>query len=184
MSTISEVIIKDHRQLEQYYNKILASSDHDHQVRFGNQFTWELARHFVGEELVVFPAFEKYLDGKGHEMAEHDRSDHQLIKELLKSFQNMKPTDSNYVDRLQGLWAMLSQHIEDEEKNDLPALEDALTTVEKASSSIAKSFGRAKAFVPSRSHPIAGENPPFATAVGLLSAPIDRLTDIFRKFPD
>ena len=79
MSTISEAIIKDHRELEQYYNEVVNSSDHDHQVRFGNQFTWELARHSVGEELVVYPAFEKYLGTKGKEMAESDRRKHHRV---------------------------------------------------------------------------------------------------------
>lgn len=76
MSTISEAIIKDHRELEQYYNEVVNSSDHDHQQRFGNQFTWELARHSVGEELVVYPAFGKHLGQKGEEMAEDDRKEH------------------------------------------------------------------------------------------------------------
>jgi hypothetical protein len=45
MSTISDAITKDHRELEQCYNEITGSKDHDHQERFANQFTWELARH-------------------------------------------------------------------------------------------------------------------------------------------
>jgi hypothetical protein len=49
---------------------------------------------------------------------------------------------------------------------------------------MAKSFGRTKAFVPSRSHPSAGEKPPFETAMGLLAAPIDHIADLFRKFPN
>jgi hypothetical protein len=52
------------------------------------------------------------------------------------------------------------------------------------SQSLAKSFGRTKAFVPSRSHPSVPNKPPFETIVGLLTAPIDHLGDIFRKFPD
>lgn len=39
-------------------------------------------------------------------------------------------------------------------------------------------------FVPTRSHPSAPDRPPFETAMGLLAAPIDRLMDMFRKFPD
>jgi hypothetical protein len=79
MSTISDAIIKDHRELEQYYNEVINNNDHDHQIRYGNQFTWELARHSVGEELVVYPAFEKYLGKEGHEMAETDRKEHHKV---------------------------------------------------------------------------------------------------------
>lgn len=80
MSTISNAIIKDHRELKDYYNQVINNTgNHDHQQRFGNQFTWELARHSVGEELVVYPAMEKHLGQKGKDMAEHDRKEHHEV---------------------------------------------------------------------------------------------------------
>lgn len=80
MSTISAAITKDHRELEQYYNEVINnSSNHDHAQRYGNQFIWELARHSVGEELVVYPAFEKEMGKEGHAMAEHDRKEHHKV---------------------------------------------------------------------------------------------------------
>ena len=79
MSTISDAIKTDHRELEQYYNEVVSSSDPDHQVRYGNQFTWELARHSVGEELVVYPAFEKYMGDEGKKKAEEDRREHHKV---------------------------------------------------------------------------------------------------------
>ncbi|KAI9170872.1 hemerythrin-like protein [Paramyrothecium foliicola] len=183
-ASVSDAIIKDHRELEEYYNEVVNAKDLDHQTRFGNQFTWELARHSVGEELVVYPAFEKYLGPEGKAMAEHDRKEHHKVKELLKEFQNLKPEDGNYVQKLKELWAPLSEHIKEEEERDLPALEKALAAHAGESESMATSFGRTKAFVPSRSHPSAGEHPPFETVMGLLTAPIDHLGDLFRKFPN
>jgi hypothetical protein len=49
---------------------------------------------------------------------------------------------------------------------------------------MAKSFGLTKAFVPSRSYLSAGEYLPFETVMGLITAPIDYIADIFRKFPN
>jgi hypothetical protein len=72
---ISDAIKKDHREIESYYDKIINSSDKDEQTRFQNLFTWELARHSIGEELVVYPVFEKLLPG-GIEMANKDRKEH------------------------------------------------------------------------------------------------------------
>jgi len=184
MTTISDAIVKDHRELEQCYNEVIGSNDHDHQERFGNQFVWELARHSVGEELVVYPAIEKHLGEKGKQIAEEDRKEHHQVKLMLKDFQGRKPNDANFVPALKEIWTVLSQHIRDEEKDDLPALEGALRSSSGESEALAKSFGRTKAFVPSRSHPSAGEHPPFETAMGLLMAPIDHVADIFRKFPD
>ncbi|KAK4676655.1 hypothetical protein QC764_000360 [Podospora pseudoanserina] len=182
-TSISEVITKDHRELEQYYNEVINSNDPDHQQRFGNQFTWELARHSVAEELIVYPAFESHMGDKGHAMAEDDRKQHHRVKELLKEFQNMKAESADYVPKLKELWSVLSQHIKEEEENDLPALEAALQSAKGESEGMAKKFGLTKAFVPSRSHPSAGENPYFESAMGMLAAPIDHIADIFRKFP-
>ncbi|KAI6777696.1 HHE domain containing protein [Emericellopsis cladophorae] len=184
MSTISSAITKDHRELEQYYNQVINTTNHDHQQRYGNQCTWELARHSVGEELVVYPAFEKFLGAKGKEMAESDRKEHHQVKELLKIFQDLSSTDPRYLSMLKEIWEPLSKHMKEEEEQDMPALEEALQAEQDASSKMATSFGRTKMFVPSRSHPSAGEHPPFETVMGLLTAPFDHVADIFRKFPD
>ena len=77
---------------------------------------------------------------------------------------------------------VLSQHIKEEETDNLPALDKQLDAAD--AESMAKSFGRTKAFVPSRSHPSAPNKPPFETVVGLMTAPIDHLGDMLRKFPD
>jgi hemerythrin superfamily protein len=79
MTTISDAIIKDHREIEQYYNEVVNSGDQDYQQRYGNQFTWELARHSVGEELVVYPAFEKYMGPEGKKIADSDRNEHHKV---------------------------------------------------------------------------------------------------------
>lgn len=76
----------------------------------------------------------------------------------------------------------LTEHINEEENSDLPKLEAALS--EEESQGLSTSFGRTKMFVPSRSHPSAPWKPPFETAVGLMTAPIDHLADLFRQWPD
>jgi hypothetical protein len=102
---------------------------------------------------------------------------------LLKVFQNLKSTDPAYIPHLKKVWGLLEKHIEEEEKRDLPALEEALKAHAEESESLAASFARTKQFVPTRSHPSAGEKPPFETVMGLMTAPIDKLADMFRKFP-
>lgn len=76
MGRITDVICADHRTLESYYDRILHAEDGDEQTRYQNNFTWELARHVVGEEIVLFPALEKYLrDGDATE----NRRQHQTV---------------------------------------------------------------------------------------------------------
>lgn len=103
------------------------------------------------------------------------------VKEQLKAFQNMQPNNPQFEPTLEALMKDLSEHIKEEERNDLPQLEDSLTSEE--SEDLSKSFGRTKMFVPSRSHPSAPDKPPFETAIGLMTAPIDHLADLFRSWP-
>jgi hemerythrin superfamily protein len=78
MATVSEKIAHDHRELEEYYNNIINASDDDTRARWQNQFTWELARHSVAEELVVYPAMEENVPN-GKEIAEKDRREHRTV---------------------------------------------------------------------------------------------------------
>jgi hemerythrin-like domain-containing protein len=59
MDRIANIIRADHRELALCYRRIVDAVDEDEQTRHQNQFTWELARHLVGEELVIFPAMER-----------------------------------------------------------------------------------------------------------------------------
>ncbi|KAK8203604.1 hypothetical protein M8818_005254 [Zalaria obscura] len=144
---VSEGITHDHRELEEYKNNILSAKDNDDKVKWQNQFTWELARHSIAEELVVYPAMEKYVPG-GKDMAEKDRDEHQTVKELLYKFQKLEPTDPDFEPTIKTLWDNLSAHIKEEEEHDLPALEKHLAADD--SESLAASFDRTKMFTPTR----------------------------------
>jgi hemerythrin superfamily protein len=75
---ISDLIKKEHRELEDSYSHIVASSDTDERIRHQNLFVWQLARHAVGEELVVYPAVEKNVEG-GKALAEKERAETQKV---------------------------------------------------------------------------------------------------------
>ncbi|RHZ45588.1 HHE domain protein [Aspergillus thermomutatus] len=180
LGRITDTVKQDHREIEACYQKIINASNRDEQTRFQNLFTWELARHAIGEELVVYPAFEKHLPD-GIAMADKDRREHQTVKEKLKKFQNLDPSSPDFMPTLNSLMQDLSQHIKEEETNDLIQLDQALSKDDSVG--LSKSFERTKIFVPTRSHPSAPDKPPFETAVGLLTAPIDQVADLFRKWP-
>ncbi|KAJ5163967.1 uncharacterized protein N7500_005797 [Penicillium coprophilum] len=181
MVRISEAIKDDHRKLESCYNIIVNSEDEDEQTRFQNQFTWELARHAVAEELVVFPALEK-LRPEGKAKTDDDRREHSALKEMLDVFQDLNCSDPRFIPTITMLMEGLAQHMQDEEANDLIILEESLTSEE--SEKLANSLNRTKMFVPSRSHSYDLDQPRYETAASLLSAPLDHLQDLFRKWPE
>lgn len=103
------------------------------------------------------------------------------VKELLYKFQGLSPSDLEFEPTIQSLWDVLGKHIEEEETDDLPKLEKVIQDGDSAQ--LVNSFGRTKMFVPTRSHPSAPDKPPFETVAGLMAAPLDKLGDIFRRFP-
>ncbi|KAI1466877.1 hemerythrin HHE cation binding domain-containing protein [Daldinia caldariorum] len=178
---ISQAIQQDHSELEEYYRRIINSKDPDEQLRFQNAFIWELARHAIAEELVVYPVLEEAVaDGK--ERADKDRDEHQKVKEQLYEFQKLRPGDPSFSPTLEALYKDLKQHIKEEEEQDLVKLEDALGLTR--SKELSQKFEKTKMFTPTRSHPRAPNKPPFETVVGLMTAPIDKIRDLFTKFPD
>ncbi len=80
---LTKAITSDHREIEKWYQEVVKSNDVEHQERCGNQFIWELARHSVAEELIVYPAMEKYMPaGAGKEHAEKDRKQHHTVSSI------------------------------------------------------------------------------------------------------
>lgn len=58
------------------YTRAHENADVDAQARWATQLRWEIARHAVGEEIIVYPLMEKHLGEKGKKLADHDREDH------------------------------------------------------------------------------------------------------------
>lgn len=79
-SRIIDAVKTDHREIEEYYRKILSSASEKEKIQWQNQFTWELARHSIGEELVIYPQFEKNIPD-GHTLADKDRKEHQSVNQ-------------------------------------------------------------------------------------------------------
>ena len=132
----------------EYYDKYKEATDADSKERWSNQLRWEVARHAVGEEIVVYPLMEQYLGSKGKELADEDRTQHQEVKELLYKLEGFIVGTDDHNDTLQRVMAHLRPHNDSEETNDLPPLEAALA--EGASAEAAARFKRTKKFVPTR----------------------------------
>ncbi|KAI1659701.1 hypothetical protein F4813DRAFT_387194 [Daldinia decipiens] len=163
---ISQAIEQDHRELEDYYNRIGSSKDPDEQRRFQNAFIWELSRTQL----------------QRRSLADMDRDEHQKVKEQLYEFQKLKPGDQSFLPTLEALFKDLKRHIKEEEEQDLVKLEDALGLTQ--SKELCQKFEKTKLFTPTRSHPSAPDKPPFETVVSFMTAPIDKIRDLFTKFPD
>ena len=184
-----------------YHDKYKAAKgDTDAQARWAHQLIWEIARHAVGEEIVVYPLMEQHLGQQGRELADEDRTQHGIIKQDLYRLEGMEPGTPAYDSLLDQVMQVLREHNNSEEIKDLPRLEPVIGSEKSAEA--AASFKKTKKFVPTRwvswivfrhlifwrdvcdrPHPSAPNRPPLETLVGFLAAPIDKLKDLFTTFP-
>jgi len=182
--TLFQAIKEDHEEMYEYhdeYKRAREAGDVGAQARWARQLIWEVARHAVGEEIVVYPLMEKHLGPKGVELADHDRAEHQTVKELLYKIESKEPGSEEYDSILNQVMTSLHHHNDDEEIDDLPLLESVIGT--DASKEAALSFKKTKKLVPTRAHPSAPNKPPAETFAGFLALPIDKIKDWFASFP-
>jgi hypothetical protein len=111
---------------------------------------------------------------EGNELVHKDREAHHRVAELLYTLQEKSASDADFPKTFDDVMAELRPHLRDEEETDLPALEAKLTREE--SEQLAKTFSKTKKLSPTRSHPYATSfEPPFETALALITAPIDKV---------
>lgn len=76
---ISEVVRRDHHDLEEAYHNIVNAKSTEEKVKWRNQLTWELARHSIGEEMLLYPRLER-LFSHGEFLADRDREEHLTVR--------------------------------------------------------------------------------------------------------
>ena len=166
---------------EYYDNYQKAKGDKSLQQRWANQLIWEIARHAVGEEIVIYPLMEQHLGQQGLDLANEDRAEHQFVKEHLYKLEGMQAGTSEYDSLLKQVMDHLHKHNDSEEQKDLPLLIPKIG--HEGSQEAAASFKRTKKFAPTHPHPEAPNKPPFETIVGMMTTPMDKLKDLFMTWP-
>jgi len=180
---IDERIKQDHREIFAWYDAYQATrADPKEAEKWKNQFVYEVARHSVSEEIVMYPALEKYaLNGKA--LADEARKEHDQVKADLYLVDLHKVKDCEDYDKVIAKVAEeLRVHIEKEEREDLPALMNSLPAGE--AERMASSFERTKYLVPTHPHTAAPSTGGIGEQLmGLLVKPMDTIRDVLRTFP-
>ncbi|KAG0576164.1 hypothetical protein KC19_5G060200 [Ceratodon purpureus] len=183
-SDIIERIKHDHEELEEYYSnykKAHQRGDEDEAQKWFNQFVWEISRHAVSEELVLYPTLES-LGQKGKDLANQSRTDHQVTKDFLEELQRTTDPDA-FEQRMDKMMTDLREHIKKEESEDLVYLQEHST--QKSRENAGKMFGLGKLLAPTRPHAsVPNNSAAVEAALGLLLTPIDKLRDAFTAYPN
>ncbi|XP_002981476.2 uncharacterized hemerythrin-like protein C869.06c [Selaginella moellendorffii] len=182
-SDIIERVKKDHEELDDYYKhykKSLKDGDGEAALKWFNQFVWEICRHSVSEELVLYPMMETMGD-RGKKLADKSREDHHKVKEMLAEMESM--SDAKEMEpKMDKLMEELREHIKLEESEDLALVEKEVGL--GARETAGATFALGKSIAPTRPHTMVPEKPVVVeAALGLLATPMDKLRDMFTSFP-
>jgi len=182
VTNIIDDIKTDHQELESYYNKYKSATTVEEGNKWFHQFVWEICRHSVAEELVLYPLLES-LSQRGKDLADEGRKDHHMVKEMLTSLEKLHPATAEFDHTFDSMMTDIRKHVEQEETEDLVLLSDNVTpeNLQRAG----KAFAMKKKIAPTHPHTSIPEKPvALEAALGLLTAPIDKFRDLFNSFPD
>ncbi len=180
---LMDEIKHDHREFEEFYTnykRAYAAGDEKEAEKWFNQLVWELSRHMVGEELVVYPLLDA-IGPEGKEMADKDRADHQKVKKELEEIHRLSDPGL-FEATLDRIMQDLRQHTNKEETQDLEYLKQHAD--KKSLENAAKAFKYGKKMAPTRPHPgIPNRSAALEAALAFFVTPLDKLRDMFTPFP-
>jgi len=179
-SDIINLITQDHQNVRNLIQSFDKTSELEKKQQLAYQVIRELSMHSAAEELVLYPAFDKYMNN-GREMHEHSLQEHQLVKENLYNLDSMKIEDPNFVTVFKKAMALLDHHIQQEENEFLPKLKAAVDT--KTLTELGSTFLDAKKLAPTRPHPSAPKEGIAAAAANVVAGQVDRLRDSLESRP-
>ena len=174
-------VIQDHRRLEDYFTNYMAAKNEDDSYKWFNLFIWEVSRHAVAEEIVLYGLLEEQGE-KGKELSRRSREDHRKMKQILEDLRHEKD-HQKFDKKFKETFMDLAEHLNYEEREDLPFLKERLT--EDQLIKAGKSFTMKEKIAPTRPHPnVPNRSVSLENALGVLLAPVDKLKDMFTAFPD
>jgi hemerythrin superfamily protein len=169
------VLTKDHREVELILAELqLGEGTPQHRRDLADHLTAELVRHSVAEEMYVYPAARKAL-ADGNDVADREIAEHAEVERLLKELEGLDATDPQFDELIGKVIAEVRHHVQEEEKQLLPRLQDACSTAELLE--LGRLVVRAKDSAPTRPHPSVPDRPPANLILGPGVGMIDRLRD-------
>ncbi|ESK90874.1 hhe domain-containing protein [Moniliophthora roreri MCA 2997] len=151
-----------------------AAGDPKAQARWAHKLTWQIARHTISEELLIYPLCEEYLGARAEGQ---NRNDYLCIKQKLSHLQTLTPGTAEYDDTIDKIMSELHMHNDNKETTDLPQLEAVLGA--NGSKEAGYMFTHTTNFIPNGYAP---ETLPAKTLADILVLPMEELKNTLAKF--
>jgi hypothetical protein len=136
-----------------------------------------VVQHSMAEEIVLYPLARSCLPA-GQHATDVDLAFHRQLRTELSALSWSSPFDPALDAKLMRAWSTLEEHMAEEERELLPALEEALTPERLLAAG--RLFGAAKMLAPTRPHVAAPMTPPLNLIASVFTAPWDWIGDLWR----
>ena len=170
------VLERDHRELEELFQAFERSGNAARRKDLAMRIARELSIHASIEEQLVYPRVRRVIDGASKEpQVLVALEEHHLAKVALAEIEALPATAPRLYAKVRVLIATVRHHVEEEERELLPAMASAYTREELLE--LGTALERARRIAPTRPHPGAPDEPPGAMFAGLAAGAYDRSRD-------
>ena len=171
-----QLLITDHREVEELFRELegLAGSTGDEVGTLAERVVIELVRHSVAEEMYLYPTTREHVPG-GAKLADQEISEHAQAERTMKELERLEPGDAQFWPTLHTLMTEIRQHIQEEEQDLFPRLQDAVPA--NVLADLGGKARTAKKLAPTRPHPSAPDTPPMNKLLAPGAGLVDRVRD-------
>lgn len=174
MANIIEELTKDHREVEELFTEIDATTDPGRRRELADQMTAELIRHSVAEEEYLYPTVKKHVPG-GEQLADKEIEEHAEVEKALKNLESLDGDDPAFMTTFRTVRDDVLQHVQEEENELFPQLAQHCGASDL--DELGTKVDQAKKVSPTRPHPSAPDTPPLNKLLGPGAGLVDRLRD-------
>jgi hemerythrin superfamily protein len=168
------VIKNDHRTVEQLFRRFERARNAGERRRTVDRIVRELSVHAAIEEELVYPALRRRVNGQAPQVL-LALEEHHFVKLALAEIQRLDAVDERFEPKVRVLIDNVRRHVEEEERDLLPAMKRTLSPDELQS--LGEALHRAKSSAPTRPHPTAPDEPPANAIANAGAAAYDRGRD-------
>lgn len=174
-SDLIKVITDDHREIERAFAEMESGlGTPEYRRQLADHVIADLVRHSVAEEQFMYPDARDAL-ADGDKLVDQEIAEHSEAEQLMKNLEDVQPTDPKFDQTVGALINDVRQHIEEEERSLLPALQAACP--EKQLRHLGQKVLLAKDAAPTRPHPSAPDTPPANLILDAGAGLIDKVRD-------
>ena len=174
---VVKLLHSDHQAVEQWLKRFESIEPGERDADFG-EVGADLVRHEVAEEVVVYPALRRDIQGGGNQ-ADARIAEQAEAEELLAKMEKLDPGTAEFIESFKKLRSAVLDHAKAEESEVLPLLTAQASEARRAE--LGERYRAAKEAAPTHPHPHLPDKPPGNLLAGPIAAIFDKTRDAAPK---